>query len=255
MKLIMIDYTGFGAPNPVRHAQNVLFFAKNTRLMRSADFDALSLMTPDERAEELSYIARTIPSCWEFLHYTYVIEDVTRAFTHQLVRSRTASFAQQTMRVLPMEDFEYLEPEGIEDFSGEAVGGYWRNDPVALYRKAMEQIDGAYKRLLELGTNPEDARGILPTNILTNITMSANLRTIVELVRKRSSPRVQGEYREFIEQLQNAVQCVHPFTVDFFGLDWAALNRELEFETADLPIDQRTRIAKLFSKVTEGVSS
>ena len=119
----------------------------------------------------------------------------------------------------------------------------------------MEQIDGAYKRLLALGTKPEDARGILPTNILTNITMSANLRTIVELVRKRSSPRVQGEYREFIEQLQNAVQCVHPFTVDFFGLDWAALNRELEFETADLPIDQRTRIAKLFSKVTEGVSS
>ena len=121
MKLTMIDYTGFGMYDPIRHAQDVLIFAKNTRLMRSANFPVPLSMAPDERVKELAYIARTIPSCWEFLHYTYVIEDVTRAFTHQLVRSRTASFAQQTMRVLPMEDFEYLEPEGIRGhFSGEA---------------------------------------------------------------------------------------------------------------------------------------
>ena len=122
-------------------------------------------------------------------------------------------------------------------------------------KKTMHLLNKRYADLLEAGAEPEDARGILPTNILTNITMSANLRTIVELVRKRSSPRVQGEYREFIEQLQSGVQWVHPFTVDFFGLDWAALNHELEFETADLPAERRTRIAKLFSKVAEGVTS
>ena len=255
MKLTIIDYTGNGCSRPAYRAENILMFTKNTRLMRSATFTDIYQMTPEERAKELAYIARTIPSCWEFLHYTYIIEDVTRAFTHQLVRTRVASFAQQTMRVLPMEDFEYSEPEGIEDLSLTPVGGYYANNPIALYRKTMGQINSAYQRLLELGTKPEDARGILPTNILTNITMSANLRTIVELVRKRSSPRVQGEYREFIEKLQDAVQHVHPFTEQFFALDWATLNRELEEATNDLPNEQRIRIAKLFSKVTEGVSS
>ena len=125
MKITMIDYTGIGMPDPVHHAENVLFFAKNTRLMRSANFDALSSMTPDERGKELTYIARTIPSCWEFLHYTYVVEGVTRAFTHQLVRTRVASFAQQTMRVLPMENFDW----GISDnLNGHARTKYKKND-------------------------------------------------------------------------------------------------------------------------------
>ena len=248
MKITMIDYTGKGHTRPAYYAENILMFTKNTRLMRSADLISIYRMTPVERAKELAYIARSIPSCWEFLHYTYIIEDVTRAFTHQLVRTRVASYAQQTMRVLPMEDFEYLTPTALHRDEVPTTA-------TIVYEQTMEKIQGAYNTLMQMGVMPENARGILPTNILTNITMSANLRTIVELVRKRSNPRVQGEYREFIEKLQSAVQDVHPFTVEFFGLDWSALNRELDDAMGDLPNEQRTRIAKLFSKVTEGVSS
>ena len=247
MKITMIDYTGSGTKDPVEYAENVLLFAKNTRLMRSTDFNRIKSMSGEKRTEEISYIARTIPSSWEFLHYSYVIEGVTRAFTHQLVRTRTASYAQQAMRVLPMEDFEYLTPKALHP------GG--KPSEISVYREAMGKIQAAYDTLIGLGVMPENARGILPTNILTNIAMSANLRTIVELVRKRSNPRVQGEYREFIEELQTAIQLVHPFTEEFFGLDWSALNRELEAVTDDLPTDKRIRVAKLFSKVTEGVTS
>ena len=243
MKITMIDYTGFGQTYPDQHAEDILFFAKNTRLMRSSGFEEIRRMTGEERVREISYIARTIPSCWEFLHYTFVIEKVTRAFTHQLVRTRVASFAQQTMRVLPMENFEWGTSDSLE---GQARTSY---------HQTMHQINKKYTDLLNAGAKPEDARGILPTNILTNITMSANLRTIVELVRKRSGPRVQGEYRKFIEILQAAVQDVHPFTEQFFGLDWTMLNQELAKETEFLSLAHRTRIAKLFSKVTEGVSS
>ena len=73
MKLTMIDYTGFGTLNPAYHAENVLMFAKNTRLMRSADMINVEAMLYDKRAEELAYIARTIPSCWGVppLHLRY----------------------------------------------------------------------------------------------------------------------------------------------------------------------------------------
>ena len=245
MKLELIDYTGFGNIQGAKYAENILMFAKNTRLLRSASFASLAAMTNEERKSELDYIARTIPACWEFLHYTILIEDVTRAFTHQLVRTRTASFAQQAMRILPMDGFEYKIPDEIKKDKGSAE---------MIYNKTMHHIDRTYGELVDFcGIPAEDARGILPTNILTNILMSANLRTFVELVRKRSNPRVQGEYREFIERLQDAIQHVHPFTEEFFNLDWSALNRELEEALADLPTEKRTHIFKLFSKVTEGV--
>ena len=239
MRFSMIDYTGKGLGEG--YAAKLLGFAKNTRLMRSSDFNE----TEPPTTEEIKAIASTIPSAWEFLHYTFLLEDVTRAFTHQLVRTRTASYAQQTMRVLPMEDFGYKVPEKI---SGDP-------DTELTYERAMWRTNKDYQSLLDKGAAPEDARGILPTNICTNILVSMNLRTVVETVRKRSSPRVQGEYREFVERLQDEVIDVHPFTGHFFGLDWPELSRQLSQELEGMDKERATRIAKLFSKVTEGVTS
>ena len=245
MEMKLIDYTGFNHITN-RHAENVLMFAKNTRLMRTAEnLEQFNQMTNAERSEQLEYIAHSIPSSWEFIHYTIFISNVTRAFTHQLVRTRHASFAQQAMRVAQMDDFTYLTPARLREGDG--------LDLVS-YQNHMEETNTRYKAMIKRGVAPEDARGILPTNIKTNILISANLRTIVELVRKRSSPRVQGEYREFIGNLQRLIENVHPFTTAFFALNWEALNAELELSLADLPENKRQKIAKLFSKVTEGVT-
>jgi hypothetical protein len=101
MKVTLIDFTGAGFNDPAAHAAALLVFTKNTRLEMSAGGLAKYLSKPMmELLEELEYMANTIPSSWEFVDYTFMIEGVTRAFTHQLVRTRTASFAQQTMRVL-----------------------------------------------------------------------------------------------------------------------------------------------------------
>ena len=241
MKFTMIDYTAKG--EGANHAADLLRFAKNTRLLGTGALNKWAIDDGD-RETEIAYIARTIPSSWEFIHYTFLLEGVSRGFTHQLVRTRVASFAQQTMRMVDVGDFDYYTPPAIaaEPFSRD------------VYDDIMIRISRAYRELIMKGIKPEDARGVLPTNICTNILAGMNLRTIVELVRKRSSPRVQGEYREFVAKLQEGVQNVHPWTFEFFHLDWAALNEELEAELSVLPREQATRIAKLFSKVTEGVS-
>lgn len=244
MDVQLIDYTGFGSSDPADHAANVLIFSKNTRLeMVPGLFAAISAWPQEKKLKELEYMANTIPSSWEFVHYTFLVTGVTRAFTHQFVRTRTASFAQQTMRVLNVNGWEYSTGPTI------AENGHCRK----VYDNAMAAIGGAYNELIESGVKIEDARGVLPTNINTNIMMSCSMRTLVELVRKRSSPRTQGEYRDVLDLLKLRAAEVHP---------WLKLFTERSFDTAAKDLDQeimaiedpekRIRMVKLVDQLRKG---
>ena len=209
MRVTLIDFTGKGQPDPARYAAALLIFTKNTRLeMSPGNFEKTHCKAEGAAIdEELSYMSRTIPSSWEFVDYTFAIEGVTRAFTHQLVRTRTASYAQQAMRVLDVRGFDYATGPSI--FNDEA-----RRD---LYDSAMASCDLAYRALIDGGAKPEDARGVLPTNICTNIIAKMNMRTFVDLCAKRGSARVQGEYRGVLEGMKTVVRAVHPFIDEFIA--------------------------------------
>ena len=103
MKVKLINYTS--------DAVNLLLFTKNTRLMD--DDNALSKIktwSEEKKQEELDYMLKTIRSSWEFIDYTFNIRDVSRGFTHQFVRTRQASYAQQSQRTVDMEGFTYYTP-------------------------------------------------------------------------------------------------------------------------------------------------
>ncbi len=90
MKVSLISHTP--------HAAELLIFTKSTRLNMSPGLmDEIMSWSEDKKLAELEYMAATIPSSWEFVDYVFMIEGVSRAFTHQFVRSRNASYAQQTM--------------------------------------------------------------------------------------------------------------------------------------------------------------
>lgn len=223
MKTSLIDYTGIGTEDPSDHAASLLIFTKSTRLnMEPGLFEKIKGMDQEQKTRELRYMANTIPSSWEFVHYTWLIEQVTRGFTHQFVRTRTASFAQQTMRVLDVNGWTFgTGPTVKENLVLKQV-----------YEEGMHDIASKYRIMVDGGAAIEDARGILPTNIHTNIVMSCNLRTFVEMVHKRSSPRVQGEYRDVLEAMKKAVLEVHPWVSLFIDrtFDKAAADMDNEFE-------------------------
>lgn len=188
------------------HAAELLLFTKSTRLTMSPGlFADIMNWSPERKAQELAYMANTIPSSWEFVDYVFLVEGVSRAFTHQCVRTRNASYAQQTMRVLDMGEFEYVftdrnkEDPAVHDVIG----------------KCNRFISATYKNLRALGQPPEDARGILPTNISTNIVCKYNLRTLSELCKSRTGGRTQGEYQQVINAMADAVLAVHPWAEQF----------------------------------------
>jgi flavin-dependent thymidylate synthase len=243
MKVSLIDCTGMRTTDPSGYAASILIFTKSTRLEMKPELLMEIQQWPwPKKEEELRYMANTIPSSWEFCHYTFMIQDVTRAFTHQLVRTRTASFAQQTMRVLNVEGWKYG--------TGPTIEGDHSNSSV--YKSAMMDVAKVYNDLIEHGAAIEDARGILPTNIHTNIVMGANLRVLAEMIRKRSSPRVQGEYRDFISLLKSKVIEVHPWAEIFFNqdLDKAAEDLcKLLIDATGLRTNERVAMVKLVDQM------
>jgi flavin-dependent thymidylate synthase len=197
-------------------AKELLIFTKSTRLTMSPGLmDEIRAWPEEKKLAELEYMANTIPSSWEFVDYVFMIEGVSRAFTHQFVRSRQGSYAQQTMRVLNMGEYDYVYTDRIlADVQ-----------KLGLVDIINENIRLCYNKLIELGLPAEDARGILPTNIATNIVAKFNLRAFVDLAKSRTGGRTQNEYQKVMNAMVDEVLKVHPWAEKFLfqaGRDYFA---------------------------------
>lgn len=209
MKVTLINHT--------QDAENLLLFTKATRLTMSPGLlDEIRAKSHDEKLRELEYMANTIPSSWEFVDYVFLVEGVSRAYTHQQVRTRAASYAQQTMRVLDMGEFDYVYTDRIANHEGAK----------AIVDNVLDNIKAGYVALTKgLQLPAEDARGILPTNIATNIVCKFNLRTFVDLAKSRTGGRTQSEYQRVVNAMVDEVLRVHPWAEKFLfqaGRDYFA---------------------------------
>jgi flavin-dependent thymidylate synthase len=211
MKVSLIDYTGIGHSDPL-FAARLLAYTKNTRLEQSPEgLGNFMEMLVGDLETELAYIANTIRSSWEFVDFTFQIVGVTRAFTHQLVRTRTASYAQQSQRsinVVGEYGFGNLLPETVK------AGG---KDAMDAWQDAIGEIKESYVKLQSLGIPNQDCRGLLPTNVLTNIIIKMNLRTLADLLAKRKNLRAQGEYADVARAMETAALEVMPWIDRFIN--------------------------------------
>lgn len=187
-------------------AEQLLVFSKRTRHMSSIDsYQEVLDMSEEEIRGNLDYVFNTIASSWEFVDYIFLICDVTRAFTHQLVRHRVGvAFAQQAQRVATMEEFGYT-----------ATGSCTESE---VYHQTMRDIQQGYWRLInEEEARPQDARGVLPTNIHTNILFKVNLRALSDMLCTRLCVRAQGEFQNVAREMQKLVVSVHPWANKILG--------------------------------------
>lgn len=190
-------------------AKRLLCFSKETRHLKGQEAWGEFQKVPEaELDQSLHYVFATIGSSWEFVDYVFLITGVTRAFTHQLVRHRVGtSFAQQAQRVVNMEDFAYLS-------SGDCAEG---TELHPYYAKVMDGIQIGYKDLMDRGVRAQDARGVLPTNIHTNILFKVNLRALAGIMDVRQCVRAQGEFQGVAQGMAQAVLAQHPWVSELFG--------------------------------------
>lgn len=234
MRVTLINYT--------QDAAALLILAKNTRTTLIPElFPIIKAMSPAQQEQELDYIAKTIPNAWEFVDYTFLIEGVSRAFTHQFVRTRTGSYAQQAMRVTKMTEdkhgYDFVYDEGANP------------ETRAIMQQLNAHIANVYDCLLQNGVATEIARGILPTNIATNIMAKFNLRALAQLINSRSSKRVQPEFRSVISAMYDEVIKVHPWANKFIFPNGKDYFQDLESFAETLDAEQRIPLLKIVDKM------
>ncbi len=172
--------------------------------------------TKDQRAfvEKLMKMGHMSPI--EHASFTFAIEGISRACSHQLVRHRLASYSQQSQRYVREEGgFDYIIPPVIKE----------DKDLMLFFEKFMDEAQMAYnhivKKLSEKGKKGEianqDARFVLPNAAETKIMVTMNARELLHFFRQRCCFRAQWEIREMAHQMLLLVKPVAPMIFEKAG--------------------------------------
>jgi len=147
-------------------------------------------------------------STTEHINFTFAIEGVSRALTHQLVRHRIASYNQQSQRYVKFKDnFEYILPPSIEK----------DKDSKKKFEGMISDIHNLYKELLASGIEAEDARYILPNASETKIIVTMDGRELLHFFTVRCCNRAQWEIRELATKMLKLVKKVAPLVFEKAG--------------------------------------
>ncbi|MCG8429647.1 MAG: FAD-dependent thymidylate synthase [Candidatus Omnitrophica bacterium] len=144
----------------------------------------------------------------EHAKFTFAVEGVSRALTHQLVRHRIASFSQQSQRYVRESDFDYIVPPSLGAHA----------DAKQEFRRLMEDIQQSYARLLQFlkehnkegESANQDARFILPQAAETKIVVTMNCRELIHFFKLRCCSRAQWEIRSLAYSMLKICQVKLP---------------------------------------------
>ena len=175
----------------------------------------LSEVTDAERVMYLGEMQKTkLQAPLEFVKFHFLLEGVTRSLTHQLVRQRTAVYAQESLRFAVKEDLENsvglppslasteplldneYEPGGISEAQGQR--GVWD--------RAIGAVAEAYDDLIDSGMPAEDARGLLPHSVLTRVHYCTDLRALLDHAGNRLCTQAQFEWRAVFTRIVEAIR-------------------------------------------------
>lgn len=140
-------------------------------------------------------------STLEHASFTFAIDGVSRALTHQLVRHRLASYNQQSQRYVKYNDgIETIKPASIKE----------NPQADAVFDQAISAATDAYKKLLDMGIPAEDARFLLPNAAETKIVVTMNARELLHFFNHRCCNRAQWEIREMAWKMVELVKPLAP---------------------------------------------
>ncbi len=137
-------------------------------------------------------------SVFEHASFTFLVEGLSRAASHQLVRHRLASYSQQSLRFTKAKP-AFVSPTG-HDFSH-------------FYEQAYEE----YEHLLAAGVHEEDARYVLPQGVASRLVVTMNARELRHFFELRCCLRAQFEIRALAWLMLAKAKAVAPLLFENAG--------------------------------------
>jgi len=192
MNVKLIGFTPNPEKLPAMAAKLTHDIAKPEELDKSSDKELKSIL---EHVMNLGHTSVIEHTC-----FTFAISDVSRSLTHQLVRHRIASYAQQSQRYVNLNEPNYVVPPKIAK----------NKSMKKAYEETMENIWEQYNKLSEMGIPAEDARYVLPNAACTNIIFTMNARSLLNFFDLRCCLHAQWEIRQLANKILQEVKKVAP---------------------------------------------
>ena len=170
-----------------------------------ADVDCRALQERSTPEDDRRMIAKVLTighhGVLEHAVFSFVAEGISRALTHQLVRHRLASFAQQSQRYVAFDGgFDYEVPPAIAA----------NPELSSRYNHEMQRLADFYADLRQAGIAAEDARFILPNACHSRLIITMNARELRHFFRLRCCNRAQWEIRKLATAMLIEVSRVAP---------------------------------------------
>jgi flavin-dependent thymidylate synthase len=166
-------------------------------------FDDLKRISEQDRIHYFEEVHRThLQAPFEAIQFLFLIEGVDRSFTHQMVRSRMFTFAQESLRFAVVEDLTSrvdLPPSIAPGTVGEQE---WLG--------VIERIEDVYTTLVNSGVPAEDARGLLPHATQTRLMVRCDYRNLLKTAGDRLCTQAQFVWRKVFSQMIHEIR-QYPF--------------------------------------------
>jgi len=138
-----------------------------------------------------------------------------RGVTHELVRHRLCSFAQESTRYVDyQEEMEFIKPVWCNLKLDETQNYHFDE---WCFIQACSEAEGRYKELRDVGWRPEQAREVLPNSLKTEIVVGANLREWMHIFNLRCSPKAHPQMKALMIPLRDEVRKIIPILFDTEG--------------------------------------
>lgn len=148
-------------------------------------------------------------SALEHAGASFLLGEVSRSLTHQLVRHRLCSYSQQSQRFVNEMNFHFVEPRSVA------------KNPEAhrIFEEFMADARTAYAELQRLEIKGEDARFVLPNAVCSEIVISANFRELRHIFCLRCDPHAQWEIRNVAIEMLRIMKKEAPSVFGDFVID------------------------------------
>jgi thymidylate synthase (FAD) len=194
--------------NPQSPANKICTYlwSKYRHIMKVPEnWEAPETAIPDIRLlskDEIDQLPYNIRLYHKYMTVKFVIP---RAITHELVRHRVASFAQESTRYVNYSKGKF----GNEITVIEPT--FW-SDPVLngtqylRWKTLMGEIERTYMELIKMGALPQEAATILPNSLKAEIVVTANLNEWKHILTLRTAASAHPQMREVCVPLLEEVK-------------------------------------------------
>jgi thymidylate synthase (FAD) len=167
------------------------------------------------RTDQREYFANILRSAHgsvlEHASYSFALRNVSRVFTHELVRHRAGSaFSQESLRYVRLTDIGFrvppaLEPmreqvlaivEQLEEFQRSAAGELGIDEQGVPFH-VKKEVTSALRRLAPIGLS-------------TDIVWTANVRTLRHVIEMRTAEGAEEELRLVFDEIARTMQSEAP---------------------------------------------